>query len=117
MYLITDRGTADRIVYFGWVIATNCNIIITANGQVTGYFGLMELLRTESRLNLALVTFLHHFSKYHDITLNTTAWTHYCDNMTTLRRMQNHKQGYNHHPAVTTKPDFDKQFQIEHMLK
>eukprot|EP00957_Ditylum_brightwellii_P151869 11564455-Ditylum_brightwellii.AAC.1 len=31
--------------------------------------------------------------------------------------MKNHKQGYNHHPVVTTKPNFDMQLQIEHMMK
>eukprot|EP00957_Ditylum_brightwellii_P102405 7805902-Ditylum_brightwellii.AAC.1 len=45
------------------------------------------------------------------------AWIHYCGSITALRRMQNHKQGCNNHPAVTTKPDFNVQLQIEHMLK
>eukprot|EP00957_Ditylum_brightwellii_P048387 3672473-Ditylum_brightwellii.AAC.1 len=113
MYLVTDGGTTDGIGYYRWVIATNCDVVITAHGQSTGYFGLMESLQTKSMSILAMVTFLHHFCKFHNITPNTMSWAHYCHNLTAKRRMQNHKHGYNHHPTVTTKPDFDVQLQIE----
>eukprot|EP00957_Ditylum_brightwellii_P096641 7360380-Ditylum_brightwellii.AAC.1 len=44
------------------------------------------------------------------------AWTYYCNNLTAIRRLQNHKHGYKHHPVVTIKPDFDVQLQIEDIL-
>eukprot|EP00957_Ditylum_brightwellii_P045234 3429019-Ditylum_brightwellii.AAC.1 len=48
VYVVTDRGKTTGIGYYGWVIATVCDILIKPKEHAPGPKKLMESLRTES---------------------------------------------------------------------
>eukprot|EP00957_Ditylum_brightwellii_P068411 5193514-Ditylum_brightwellii.AAC.1 len=76
------------IGYYGWVIATVCDILIEVKGHAPGPKKLMESLRTESTSILSVLCFLLHFTQYYNLHLNANMRIQYCDNSTAVKQMK-----------------------------
>ena len=82
LWIATDGGAKGPLGYFGWVIATDTNILWKGKGQAYSNPDLIESLRAESIGLLAAIRFLYRYIQYNNITPNIDAISHYCDNST-----------------------------------
>eukprot|EP00957_Ditylum_brightwellii_P164570 12529685-Ditylum_brightwellii.AAC.1 len=62
-----DGGETDGMGYFGWVIATECSIIVETKEHTSGAQHLMESLCTDSTSILLLLCFLLYSSRFHKL--------------------------------------------------
>eukprot|EP00957_Ditylum_brightwellii_P135463 10328222-Ditylum_brightwellii.AAC.1 len=62
LWIVTDGGLKQGDRYYGWVIATDTNIIWEGRGYVQSNAELVESLHTEGMTHMAAATFLKHYS-------------------------------------------------------
>eukprot|EP00957_Ditylum_brightwellii_P155474 11834619-Ditylum_brightwellii.AAC.1 len=105
------------IGYYGWVVATVCNILTEAKGHATGPKYPMESLRTESTSILSLLCFLLHSTRYYNLCLNANTWIQYCNNSTAVKRMKWITLCMILKPNTTLTADYDIQLQIEEIIQ
>eukprot|EP00957_Ditylum_brightwellii_P055503 4206013-Ditylum_brightwellii.AAC.1 len=109
LYFVTDRGAVDGAGYFGWVIDTALEILVRNKGHATGEPTDMESLRTKSISALSLLIFVCHYHQYKQLKLNADNRIHFCDNKTSVRRLQWHQLRHILNPSSTTGSDWDVQ--------
>ena len=113
IWLVSDGGLDDATGYFGWVIASDRQILWRNRGHVQGERHLLETLRTESVGLLSMLVFLKHYSIFHNVTLQLEKCVHYCDNMSVVQRIHWAEQRSIRSPSECIQPDADVQLQIE----
>ena len=59
LWIATDRGVKGPLGYFGWVIATDTQVLWEGKGQAQSNPDLIESLRAESIALLAVGRFLY----------------------------------------------------------
>eukprot|EP00957_Ditylum_brightwellii_P076025 5778768-Ditylum_brightwellii.AAC.1 len=82
--LATDGGTTYGIGYFGWVIATVCDVLVTAKGH-TWLLWSDGITAHREHLHPCYCVLHPPFCKYHSITPNADVWVQYCDNIAALQ--------------------------------
>eukprot|EP00957_Ditylum_brightwellii_P025466 1925305-Ditylum_brightwellii.AAC.1 len=87
-YYISDSGVNNGIGYFGWLIATEANILIEGHRQALGKESLMESLRGETYGEIAIFLFLYYFRIYTNTSTPPNRQYYYTDNSTLIKRLQ-----------------------------
>ena len=117
IYLVSDGGEENGLGYFGWVIATKNKILIKHKGHAAGNLSLIESLRIKSVGALSIFCFILRFCEFHEITLPKYKMVHYCDNITTVNRIQTSQRWNILYPNTTLKADYDIQAQIDETIR
>ena len=87
------------------------------NGYTPGNRTLTETLRTESIGLLSAIIFIHLYTKYHDISINSNKIIHSCDNMGVVQRIKWMEIRSIKTANESLTPDYDVQAQIEATYK
>eukprot|EP00957_Ditylum_brightwellii_P203068 15333085-Ditylum_brightwellii.AAC.1 len=80
LWAVTDRGLKRGDGYFGWVIATDTNILWEGEEYAQSNAELAESIHTEGMAHLAAALFLKHYSRYYNITIKPQNEKHFTDN-------------------------------------
>eukprot|EP00957_Ditylum_brightwellii_P039776 3011264-Ditylum_brightwellii.AAC.1 len=80
LWIVTGGGLKRGDGYYGWVIATDTNILWEGRGYVQSNAELVKSLRTEGMAHLAAATFLKHYSWYYNTTIQPKKAKHFTDN-------------------------------------
>ena len=117
IWIGSDGGLKTQDGTFGWVIATATDIMWENNGYTPGNRTLTETLRTESIGLLSAIIFIHLYTKYHDISINSNKIIHSCDNMGVVQRIKWMEIRSIKTANESLTPDYDVQAQIEATYK
>jgi hypothetical protein len=112
LFFVTDGGDTDGDGYFGWVLATDTEILWTGSGLSPGNKSLNESLRSESTAYLSILRFLLHYHRFYQITLQMSPKIHFCDNKSLVSREGHVYQTAPMNSFKTLKADYDIQMKI-----
>lgn len=116
LWIATDGGVMEGNGYFGWVIATDTEMLTSNYGHAPENPLLTEYLRTESIGFLSLTRFMHNFCSYHDISTPTDSF-HFCDKKVLIKRLLHTFQTSDKKPNMSLHSNCDVQLQIKETLK
>ena len=85
---VSDGGSKDNIGSYGWILATTTIEIVKSQGQAMGQP--MSSHRAEGYGKLAWLTFLRHYSIYHNIIIQCIIHS-FCDNKAVVEQTQKGK--------------------------
>ena len=99
---VSDGSVANSIGTYGWVLAIKGNHLVSGYGGVPGFP--LSSLRSEACGKLAWLTWLVHYSTFHNVTIHCKIMS-YCDNKAVVSKSVRHNDYQN--PSHTTTPNFD----------
>ena len=117
LYLVSDGGEENGLGYFGWVIASETEILVKHKGHAAGNPSLIESLRTESVGALSIISYILRLCEFYEIQLPRHKTVHYCDNKTAVNRIRASQRWNILYPNMTLKADYDVQAQIDETIK
>eukprot|EP00957_Ditylum_brightwellii_P087061 6626926-Ditylum_brightwellii.AAC.1 len=117
LWFVTDGRVKGPFGYFGWVIATDRQILLEGYGHSQSNPDLVESLCTESSGLLAVGRFLLRWIQFYGIKPCNASNLHYCDNSTLSKKMVNFFNNYKCKPTEYTLSDMDIQMQIEETFR
>ena len=116
VFLATDGGANKGKGYFGWVVASQQQLLWEGSGTIPSHSSQINSLRPEASSHLAVLKFLQDYMSSHKTRVSATI-THIVDNNSQVRRAEFFNQGREHTPKSITRSDMDLQLQIESTLE
>ena len=117
IYLVSDGGEENGLGYFGWVIASETEILVKHKGHAAGNPSLVESLRTKSVGVLSIISYILRLYEFYEIRLPKHKMVQYCDNITAANRRRSSQRWNVLYPNTTLKADYDVQSQIDKTIR
>ena len=113
--LATDGGAGKGRGYFGWVIASDHQLLWEGTGVIPSHSSQINSLRPEATSRLAVLQFLKDYVSSHKTNISSRI-SHIVDNNSHVSRMLSYNQGARRSLKSVSRSDMDVQLEIESTL-